>query len=174
MILFDMGEISNLAIIAALGVLGYQLYTFERRYAKDKAKQAFDSARAVEAVSEGRVLIEQLKNETVRLQREKSLAQTVGDQLSMMISEAEAEAENTERVARELKSVVKSADRSHASILNVVNSVAELHRVFKPDQDVGLDFKTSSSRRKSSMNEAGKKMKSGISNTNIVKFPSVK
>lgn len=173
MISFDMSEISSLAIIAALGVLGYQFYAFERRYTKDKNKQAFESARTMDAVSEGRVLVDQLKKEATRLQREKILAQTVGDQLSMMISEAEAEAENSERVARELKAVVQSADRSHASILSVVNSVAELHKVLKPEQEDGAEIRSSSSRKKG-MNGGNKKMESDCSNTNIVKFPIAK
>jgi hypothetical protein len=163
MILFDMSEISSLAIIAALGVLGYQFYAFERRYTKDKNKQAFESARTMDAVSEGRVLVDQLKKEATRLQREKILAQTVGD-----------EAEHSERVARELKAVVKSADRSHAGILSVVNSVAELHKFLKPEQEDGAEIRSSASRKKGSMNGGNKKMESDCSNTNIVKFPIAK
>jgi uncharacterized protein HemX len=143
MILFDMSEISSLAIIAALGVLGYQFYAFERRYTKDKNKQAFESARTMDAVSEGRVLVDQLKKEA-------------------------------ERVARELKAVVKSADRSHAGILSVVNSVAELHKFLKPEQEDGAEIRSSASRKKGSMNGGNKKMESDCSNTNIVKFPIAK
>lgn len=179
MISFDVSEISSLAIVAAVGILGYQLYGLERRYTKDREKQAFDNARAIDAVSEGRVLIEQLKNEAAQLQQEKILAQNVGDQLSMMISEAEAEAENTERVARELKTVVKSANKTRSNILDVVNSVAELHRGNQPQFEEKPSLKSSTSRNKGSIRESGVgKLKSstryGGSDTNIVKFPLAK
>jgi len=176
MVAFDMGEIANLALLGAIGVVGYQLYVFERRYKKDKEKQAFENARAVNAVSEGRVLLEQLKNETARLQKEKARAQDAVDQLSVIISEAEAEAENSERITAELKSAAKAADRTCSKITDVVSAAAELHRVIKPALEDMPKVKPAPARRQGVLREKplAARLPRTISDdqgANVVKFP---
>lgn len=140
MIALDLGELAkfaysesaNLALLGAIGVIGYQLYSLERRYNKDKKKQAFDEARSSEAIAESRILLEKMKNEGVRLQKERGKAQEVGDNLSVIIDQAEAEAENSEKITRELRMAMQVADRTCSRITDVVSAAADLHRVIKP------------------------------------------
>lgn len=65
-------ESANLALLGAIGVIGYQLYALERRYNNDKKKRAFDEAKARETVVEGKLLLERMKSEGVRVTERES------------------------------------------------------------------------------------------------------
>lgn len=68
-------------------------------------------------------------------QKERVRAQEVGDNLVNIIDQAEAEAENSEKITRELKMAMHVADRTCSRITDVVSVMADLHKVIKPALD---------------------------------------
>ena len=147
--MIDFSDVSSLALVGAFGLVSYQYFQFEKRYKKDQKQQKFENQRVLQALAEGKLLVEQLKAETARLQKAKANAQDVGDQLNVIISEAEAEAENSERITAELKVATKAGDRTCDRITDLVSAAADLHRAIKPALEEMKDPKSKPVRKNS-------------------------
>lgn len=176
----DVGNLAALALLGAVGLVSYQYFQFDKRYKADQEKQKFENARVLQAINEGKGLVEQLRAETARLQKVKASAEETGDRLNAIISEAEAEAENGERIVSDLKMVAQAGERTCTRITDLVSAAAELHRAVKQPLEEMHKSPAKPPRKNSVIRDRVSAAPlpplkvAGGGDTNIVQFPVVK